>query len=210
MGILILAQIAFGILIVERTATSRSLLELLGGNFKFVCGTWHAIALMSDIIATVSLCIIFRNSRTGFKSTNKSLDSLFRNFTGRGILLAILQALFLVFWFTEHNTLNWLPFLYLLGKVYVSTLIALLNMRTRARTNSQHVGTNPPMINSFNLSRRFGLRGGKSDTLHNNSIPNSVGSQNGVHVQTTIETCSEIADQESFPIETYKQGETLA
>jgi len=208
MGVLILAEIAIGILMVVKTA-SHSLTELLGGNFELLSGIWHAIALVCDIIATVSLCTILRNSRTGFKNTNKTLNSLFRNFVGRGILLAILQMLFLVLWFTQYKTLNWQPLLYLLGKFYVSTLIALLNLRKRARTNSQHVGTSPSTVIRFNLPRRFGVRSGQTDTLQNESIPNSAGSQNSVHAQTNVETCSEIAGQECFIHETYKQDEAL-
>jgi len=153
--------------------------EITGGTFKLITGLYNVLVLACDTIATISLCLILRFSRSEFKSTNEILDSLVRNFLGRGVFLVTIQGVHVILWFTEVSTLNWNPFFLISGKLYVATLVALLNLRLRNRTGNRS-GSKSVTFNHLIWSR-FGKRRRQINTLPER-----------VHIQSHESTLSDI------------------
>ncbi|KAF8581193.1 hypothetical protein K439DRAFT_247036 [Ramaria rubella] len=121
----ILGELGLGIYVVNQTAHLRSLSSTSGGSFHLITGIWPAAASFVDIIATIGLCTLLHNVRTPFKSTNHLITRIMFNLINRGILITIMQLLFVALWFAQPATLNWTPFYFSTGKLYLTTMLAL-------------------------------------------------------------------------------------
>ncbi|KAF8592124.1 hypothetical protein K439DRAFT_386871 [Ramaria rubella] len=125
----VLGEIGLGIYVMVQTAHLGTLSSLSVGSFSLITGIWPAIASFVDIIATISLCTLLHTVRTPFKSTDHLINRIMFNLINRGILVTVVQVLFVALWFAQPTTLNWTPFYFSTGKLYLMTLLALLNMR---------------------------------------------------------------------------------
>jgi len=162
-GFFIVAELALGLYGTGILASFHSLLNLTEEKFKLTTGFYNVLVLACDLVATISLCIVLRISRNEFKSTNELLSSLLRTFIGRGVLLVIFQAVFVILWFIEVSTFYWMPFFLITGKLYVTTLIALLNLRPRNRIGNRS-GSKSITFKNPGWSQ-FGNRRGRRPTL---------------------------------------------
>ncbi|KAE9385393.1 hypothetical protein BT96DRAFT_595959 [Gymnopus androsaceus JB14] len=91
------------------------------------------LALFTNIIATIALCWSFAKSHTGMKRTDTLLQKLFQYTVTRGILVTVTLILFMILYLAQPETLAWLPFHLSLSKVYVITMVAMLNSRDTLR-----------------------------------------------------------------------------
>ncbi|KAE9405052.1 hypothetical protein BT96DRAFT_388649 [Gymnopus androsaceus JB14] len=91
------------------------------------------LALFTNIIATTALCWSLAKSHTGMKRTNTLLQKLFQYTVTRGILVTVTLMLFMILYLAQPETLAWLPFHLSLSKVYVITMVAMLNSRDTLR-----------------------------------------------------------------------------
>ncbi|KAK7034067.1 hypothetical protein VNI00_012498 [Paramarasmius palmivorus] len=96
----------------------------------------NVFAALSDIGATVGLLWSFRISKTGFKRTDSILQKLFQYTVTRGILVTVFQLCLLATWIAQTESLNWVPFHLGETKIYVITMISMLNSRQNLREKS--------------------------------------------------------------------------
>ncbi|KAJ4468674.1 hypothetical protein C8J55DRAFT_524689 [Lentinula edodes] len=123
-GSLVAGLSAAGQLVEDNT-----LLGLSAENSQFEVGWECGLSALSDIITTVALCWSLNHIHTGIKRTDGLLQKLFQYSVTRGLLVSIDQTLFLILFLTKTQKLWWLPFHLCSSKIYVNTMVAMLNSR---------------------------------------------------------------------------------
>ncbi|KZS90805.1 hypothetical protein SISNIDRAFT_551375 [Sistotremastrum niveocremeum HHB9708] len=94
--------------------------------------------LLSNIIASGALCTLLTTSKKDvFSSTNGVLTKLTIYTLTRGLLVAFVQAGFLVTYVAGPDEIWWVPLHLILSKVYVNSLLACLNARVNLRPKLQ-------------------------------------------------------------------------
>ncbi|KZT08674.1 uncharacterized protein LAESUDRAFT_48896 [Laetiporus sulphureus 93-53] len=88
-------------------------------------------AVVTDICITVSLCLTLRAQRTGFVRSDTLISMILLFAIQRGICTSLVQALhFLTYVCTfRQQLLVWMVFHFPASKVYVNSLLAVLNVR---------------------------------------------------------------------------------
>ncbi|KAF8585054.1 hypothetical protein K439DRAFT_1660462 [Ramaria rubella] len=120
--IFILGELGFGIYVVGLLASFKSLSSISSGFFHLAAGLWNSIVSFLDIIATIGLCTVLHTLRTPVKSTDRLINRIMFNFINRGVLITIMQLLFVVLWFAQPTTMIWIPFSFLTVKLYLTTM----------------------------------------------------------------------------------------
>ncbi|KAH7929241.1 hypothetical protein BV22DRAFT_1192152 [Leucogyrophana mollusca] len=100
------------------TAKSKILLGISGFFSAFV-----------DIIITISLSWTISSAKVGVKHTDTLLQKLLVYIVSRGLLVSITQVLFLIIYLWRPGSPNWAPFHFASSKIYVITVVAMLNGR---------------------------------------------------------------------------------
>ncbi|KAI3622689.1 hypothetical protein WG66_015486 [Moniliophthora roreri] len=119
-------------------------------EFKIEIGTSSALSLLCDLVATIALLWSFRAFRTGFRRTDTALQTLIEYTITRGVLVTVVQVCIIISYVIRPDRFFWLAFHMAEGKIYVITMIAMLNSRTalrRAQVSVVSVDTtahNPP------------------------------------------------------------------
>ncbi|KAF8574130.1 hypothetical protein K439DRAFT_1642420 [Ramaria rubella] len=120
------------------------------------------------------------------------------NFVNQGVLVSIVQVLFLALWFAQPTTLNWIPFYFSSGKIYLTTLLSrgLILIKSivthrqlsmRGHTQNKHSSMYSLDGPSFTpMNRGFGQ--------HTNGA--MLTEAPGVHIARTVEIFN---DTDSFP-----------
>ncbi|KAF9070771.1 hypothetical protein BDP27DRAFT_1322991 [Rhodocollybia butyracea] len=114
----------------ELANNNNSLLDLSAENSQFEVGWECGLSAVSDVITTIALCWSFNHGQTGINRTDNLLQKLFQYTVTRGLLVTLDQTLFLVLFLTKTQKLWWLPFHLCSSKIYVNTMVAMLNSRT--------------------------------------------------------------------------------
>ncbi|KZT10583.1 uncharacterized protein LAESUDRAFT_720917 [Laetiporus sulphureus 93-53] len=88
-------------------------------------------AVVTDIYITISLCLILSSKRTGYQRTEYFISALIGYAIRRGIFTALVQGLhFLTYISTfKQSSLYWMLFHFPSSKVYVNSMLAVLNVR---------------------------------------------------------------------------------
>ncbi|TFK98975.1 hypothetical protein BDV98DRAFT_191018 [Pterulicium gracile] len=112
---------------------------LTGRSFRFelAVGISKAAASLADVIATVALCVYLANSRTGFRGTDSMVKRLMGYIIQRGLLVTVVQILFMILFFMSKTRLEWLALHVNMTKVYANTFFAMLNSRESAKHGPQ-------------------------------------------------------------------------
>ncbi|KAJ7912239.1 hypothetical protein B0H13DRAFT_2007827 [Mycena leptocephala] len=101
---------------------------------KSITGPVQGLAACCDILITVTLIFYLRSNRgKGALSTKQIIDTLILYALGRGILTAVTQILFLVLNVGFPSRTWWQPFHQLVGKLYINSIVASLNVRQVVR-----------------------------------------------------------------------------
>ncbi|THV01208.1 hypothetical protein K435DRAFT_793550 [Dendrothele bispora CBS 962.96] len=108
-----------------------------GSKQKFEVGWNSSLSALSDIIATVTLSWSFKSAKTGIKRTDTLLQKLLQYTVTRGLFVSVIQTLLVI---TFPDKLWWTPFHLSLSKVYVITMIAMLNSRKALRAQANFDG----------------------------------------------------------------------
>lgn len=114
--------------------------------FKLFFGLAKAFGALTDILATVAMCVFLSAARTGMRNTNSMITSLIHFVVNRGILVTLIQVLLLIFFFAVEDRLYWFAFHVNVTKLYVNTFFAMLNGRTllhQKQGDSSLYGSNP-------------------------------------------------------------------
>jgi len=118
-------------------------------HFSIISGMVQGIASLNDVLITAALCLYLRRNRSEFSTTNAIIDTLMVYAVSRGILTAICQILFLITNVGWPGATYWQPFHQVVGKLYVNSVLATLNVRsTFAQKSEVQLGDGP----SFRLT----------------------------------------------------------
>ncbi|TDL15037.1 hypothetical protein BD410DRAFT_140771 [Rickenella mellea] len=90
-------------------------------------------AAAADILIALSLCYHLHKSRTGFSRTDTLITELMVYAINTGLITSIFATLTLILGTTMPITLIWAPFVWCLGRVYIISLLAMLNSREMLR-----------------------------------------------------------------------------
>ncbi|THV00797.1 hypothetical protein K435DRAFT_837139 [Dendrothele bispora CBS 962.96] len=131
-----LASTAAGIASIVSELENSSLLNYSGNKQKLEIGWNCSLAAVSDIIASVSLLWAFSSLKNGIKQTDTLLQKLFQYTVTRGLFVTIDQTTLVIIFLIKPERLWWTPFHFSLSKVYVITMIAMLNARDALRSNA--------------------------------------------------------------------------
>ncbi|TDL15242.1 hypothetical protein BD410DRAFT_796572 [Rickenella mellea] len=120
-------------------------------KFKIVNGFENGFAAMSDVVATIAMCIHFVESAMDTRRMTSLLRRLMIYTVNRGILVTLFQTLILALYLSAPLGLNWIPFHMCVGKLYVNTFLAMLNARRRLRSNAGFTNRNESTAKSSTI-----------------------------------------------------------
>ncbi|KAF8579506.1 hypothetical protein K439DRAFT_1637875 [Ramaria rubella] len=192
----VLAEFGLGLYITEQVAIFRTLTTLAADkSFHIIAGLWNVLAAFVDIIAPFGLCALLHTVRTPFKKTNNIIDRIMMNLINRGLLVTIFQVVFVALWFGQPMAFNWSAVYFSSSKLYITTMLAILNMGSR--THNKESLSDP---GSLDISYPRNSRG----TSHVQSITpigTLLSEPAAIHISRTVETYD---DDGSAPMKSYK------
>ncbi|KAF8910775.1 hypothetical protein CPB85DRAFT_679082 [Mucidula mucida] len=129
---LAVASFGLGIVTTVHLFQDRLVTSIAAREFSIISGLVQGFAALNDIIITVALCYFLNVHRSAaIASTGQLIDSLILYAVSRGVLTAITQILFLVLNVGLPHDTYWQPFHQVVGKLYVNSVLATLNIRNR-------------------------------------------------------------------------------
>ncbi|RDB21960.1 hypothetical protein Hypma_010971 [Hypsizygus marmoreus] len=103
------------------------------GIFAIFFGVAKGFGAVTDILATIAMCIYLTSSRTGISETNKLLNTLVQFVIHRGALVTLIQTALLITFYAAPKNLYWMPFHINVTKLYANTFFAMLNGRNHLK-----------------------------------------------------------------------------
>ncbi|KAI5118379.1 hypothetical protein M0805_005844 [Coniferiporia weirii] len=119
--------------------------SLLKGYTFWVLASALGVAALSDILLTTTLFYYLVRNGRGFSSSDTTLDKFLVYIINTGLLTSMLTVADLICGLTMRNNLVFLGIYFVTSKMYVNSLMAVLNARRSSYTPSQ--------IGSFDLGR---------------------------------------------------------
>ncbi|KAJ7083940.1 hypothetical protein B0H15DRAFT_932178 [Mycena belliarum] len=106
-------------------------------SFQILSGLVQGLAAFNDVVITVCLCAWLYRQKKGTTGramgqtfgTEKILDTLILYAVSRGVLTAVTQFMFLTLNLALPHATYWMPFHQAVGKLYVNSVYATLNVR---------------------------------------------------------------------------------
>jgi len=95
----------------------------------------------SALTGSGTICWAFRKSLAQTKRTQSVLQDIVNFTVTRGILLVVIQTVAAVMFEVQPQTLRWMIFHMMLDKIYVITMLAMLNSRAKYRETLAHIVT---------------------------------------------------------------------
>ncbi|KAH7908458.1 hypothetical protein BJ138DRAFT_1115844 [Hygrophoropsis aurantiaca] len=135
-GFVAIADLAHHPRVAFLTSTANKVLFGINGSFSAV----------ADIIITAALTWTFASSKKGIKRSDTILQKLLMYVVSRGLLVSVSQVLFLVTYLAKPDALWWVPLHFMLSKLYVITMVAMLNGRESIRSQANGVQTSTSMF----------------------------------------------------------------
>jgi len=126
-----LAAFACGIAYITRIFENRHLETFYNKEVRIFFGLSSGFNVLSDIVITGSLLFWLTGHRqeNGRTVPQSLFDTVVINFINRGVLLSIVQVALFVTFVTNSAILGWIPIQLILSKVYINSLLGLLNYR---------------------------------------------------------------------------------
>ncbi|TDL28974.1 hypothetical protein BD410DRAFT_255091 [Rickenella mellea] len=107
--------------------------ELTKAKYKVANACEGAFSAISDVLATIAMCMTFVHTAMISKRLDAVLKYLLLYTFNRGIIVTSAQILMVVLYLIAPQKFYWAPVHLCLGKLYVNTLLAMLNSRARLR-----------------------------------------------------------------------------
>ncbi|KAF5367988.1 hypothetical protein D9758_004407 [Tetrapyrgos nigripes] len=126
---------------------------------KLLLGIEACCAALADVLVTFQLCYSFFQFRTGIRRTDKLIQRLIQFLVTRGVLITISQICYLAIYYAGIERLYWMPFHFIMGKIYVITMFAILNSREKLRRIAGDVVTD----GDFSYAMNSRLQTGQSE-----------------------------------------------
>jgi hypothetical protein len=128
-SILAVGTFGLGIYTTVHLFENPALTSISTREFLIVSGLVQGLAALNDITITGSMSYFLHARRTGLASSDKLIDTLVLYGVSIGVLTAITQIMFLVLNVALPHHQYWLPFHMAVGKLYVNSVLATLNVR---------------------------------------------------------------------------------
>ncbi|KAJ7774313.1 hypothetical protein DFH07DRAFT_125643 [Mycena maculata] len=113
-------------------------------RFLIISGCVQGFAALNDVLIVAGMCYHLQRNRSGLPSTNQFVDTLILYTVSRGILTAATQILFLITNVAFPGNTYYQPFHQAVGKLYVNSVLATLNVRhTFQQKSDVQYGTGP-------------------------------------------------------------------
>ncbi|KAF8173013.1 hypothetical protein K438DRAFT_2023618 [Mycena galopus ATCC 62051] len=136
--LLSLTSFALGIVVTYHIARFTQIASLASRTIKIVTGMIEGTSSLCDILITTTLIYVLRSKRsTGISATERMMDTLILYIIARGTLTAIAQILYLAINLAFPDQLYWEVVRQILGKLYVNSVLASLNIRQSVRGKGQ-------------------------------------------------------------------------
>jgi hypothetical protein len=146
---LLLFSIAVTALFVFGTGIAFSIRAFLVVSFaKLIREPWLLYAALgtavcADVLIAVSLCVLLDHNRTGFKSTDSLVNTLMVYSINTGLLTSVCAMACFVTFAIWPRTFVFIGVYFILGKLYINTILAFLNTREFLRSRNSGVTTIP-------------------------------------------------------------------
>lgn len=141
--IVVVSVLVFGIGIAftVRGIVDVSFIKLLDQSWLIY--TAFGSSVFVDVLIAGSLCVLLHRSRSGFKSTDSLVNTLMLYSINTGLLTSIAaMACFVTFAIWPH-TFIFIGIFFVLGKLYINSILAVLNTRKFLRKRNSGVTTIP-------------------------------------------------------------------
>ncbi|KXN83254.1 hypothetical protein AN958_01659 [Leucoagaricus sp. SymC.cos] len=96
-------------------------LMLHAAELQIFFGIAKGAGAVTDVLATVAMCLFLTSSKTGMNRTNSLIQSLMQFVIHRGALVTLIQVLLLVTFYALPNKLTWFAFHVNVTKLYANT-----------------------------------------------------------------------------------------
>ncbi|KAH7908456.1 hypothetical protein BJ138DRAFT_1128448 [Hygrophoropsis aurantiaca] len=113
---------------------------------KILFGVNGGFSVAADVLITLCLTWSLASAKRGIKRSDNILQKLLLYIVSRGLLVAITQLLFLILYLVKPGALWWVPFHFILSKLYVITMVAMLNGRTSFRAQEDQIQSSTSMF----------------------------------------------------------------
>ncbi|KAJ6567241.1 hypothetical protein DFH09DRAFT_1156425 [Mycena vulgaris] len=123
------ASFGLGIYTTVHLFQNPALTSISSRSFLIISGLVQGFAALNDIVITGALSYYLHVRRSSLPSSEKLIDTLILYAVSRGFLTAIAQIMFLVLNVALPHRQLWLPFHMAVGKLYVNSVLATLNVR---------------------------------------------------------------------------------
>ncbi|KAG6850057.1 hypothetical protein H0H93_001873 [Arthromyces matolae] len=129
--VLALTALALGIVTTVHLFENPLATSISDRKFSILSGLVQGFASLNDIIITLAMCLYLNSQRPMITSPTQHLvDTLMLYSVSRGVLTAVTQILFLVLNVALPHDTYWQPFHQAVGKLYVNSVLATLNLRS--------------------------------------------------------------------------------
>ncbi|KAJ7595494.1 hypothetical protein C8J56DRAFT_1022152 [Mycena floridula] len=125
----VISAFVVGIYLSVKLTLTDSMIVFTYRNTKIDLSLHAGLSALSDIFATFFLSRAVTVKPVYRESTRKMLKRLVIYIVTRGFLVSVVQTATLVAYLAEPNQLYWTPFHFCMSRIYVITMIAMLNAR---------------------------------------------------------------------------------
>ncbi|KAJ6539125.1 hypothetical protein B0H19DRAFT_343066 [Mycena capillaripes] len=122
-------------------------------RFSIISGFVQGLAALNDLLITAAMCYYLAHNRSGLPSTNQFVDTVILYTVSRGVLTATTQILFLITNVALPGNTYYLPFHQTVGKFYVNSVLATLNVRRTFHKKTEVEYDTGPTFNFFHPER---------------------------------------------------------
>ncbi|KAJ7144232.1 hypothetical protein C8R44DRAFT_865196 [Mycena epipterygia] len=136
--LLSLTSFAIGIFLTYHIGHFTEIASLATRTIRIASGMNEGTLSLCDVLIATTLIYVLRSKRMeGVSSTERMIDTLILYIITRGLLTAIIQLMYLAVGLAFPDQLYWQPFRQILGKLYVNSVLASLNVRQSVRGKGQ-------------------------------------------------------------------------
>ncbi|KAH7908457.1 hypothetical protein BJ138DRAFT_354342 [Hygrophoropsis aurantiaca] len=133
-----LVALVTGLVAIADLANHPQVSYLVSKKSKIMFGINGGFSAIADITITYFLTWSFSNAKRGINSTDTILQKLLVYVVSRGLLVTVTQVLFLITYVVKPTALWWVPLHFMASKLYVISMVTMLNGRGYIR---QQIGT---------------------------------------------------------------------
>ncbi|KAF9466831.1 hypothetical protein BDZ94DRAFT_1250903 [Collybia nuda] len=120
--------------------------------FAIFFGMAKGFGALTDILATIAMCMFLSSAKAGISETNTLLNKLMRFVLHRGALVTTIQTALLITFYVAPNKLYWMAFHINVTKLYANTFFPRLNGRAHLQNQITHSVITPSFTTTTHTS----------------------------------------------------------